>query len=99
RRTSNTFFPYTTLFRSSCKRSSNLIIFYLWYMRKKDRYKKVVAYFEEHQPNPETELQYENPYQLLVAVILSAQCTDKRVNMVTRSEEHTSELQSRENLV
>jgi len=52
-------------------------------MLKKDRYKAFVAYFSKHQPNAETELHYNNPFQLLVAVILSAQCTDKRVNMVT----------------
>ena len=49
----------------------------------KDRYKAFVEYFSSHQPEAETELQYENPYQLLVAVILSAQCTDKRINQVT----------------
>jgi endonuclease-3 len=42
-----------------------------------------IAYFSEHQPEAETELYYENPYQLLVAVVLSAQCTDKRVNLTT----------------
>ncbi|MCO4291855.1 endonuclease III [Solitalea sp. MAHUQ-68] len=52
-------------------------------MLKKDRYKAFIDYFSEHQPNAETELNYTNPYELLVAVILSAQCTDKRVNMVT----------------
>lgn len=52
-------------------------------MTKAERYKYVLAYFEEHVPEAETELLYDNPYQLLVAVILSAQCTDKRVNMVT----------------
>ncbi|MBX9449969.1 MAG: endonuclease III [Taibaiella sp.] len=52
-------------------------------MTKKERYEGVLAYFEEHMPEPQTELNYQNPYQLLVAVILSAQCTDKRVNMVT----------------
>lgn len=52
-------------------------------MTKKERFEKVIAYFSEHQPIAETELHYKNPYQLLVAVILSAQCTDKRVNMVT----------------
>lgn len=52
-------------------------------MRKQERYKAFVSYFAEHQPEAKTELDYENPYQLLVAVILSAQCTDKRVNMVT----------------
>ncbi len=42
-----------------------------------------IKYFSEHMPVAETELMYEDPYQLLVAVILSAQCTDKRVNMIT----------------
>ncbi|MBA4139786.1 MAG: endonuclease III [Segetibacter sp.] len=52
-------------------------------MTKKERYKSVISYFQEHAPNAETELIYDNPYQLLVAVILSAQCTDKRINMTT----------------
>jgi len=52
-------------------------------MTKKDRYDFVIAHFLEHQPNAETELIYDNPFQLLVAVILSAQCTDKRVNLTT----------------
>ncbi len=52
-------------------------------MTKKDRFEKIIAYFSEHQPMAETELHYKNPFQLLTAVILSAQCTDKRVNMVT----------------
>lgn len=52
-------------------------------MTKKERFEKIIDYFSKNQPVAETELQYENPYQLLVAVILSAQCTDKRVNMVT----------------
>lgn len=47
------------------------------------KYDAFVAYFAEHMPIAESELQYESPYQLLVAVILSAQCTDKRVNMTT----------------
>ena len=47
------------------------------------KYDTFVAYFEEHMPVAETELEYTDPYQLLVAVILSAQCTDKRVNMTT----------------
>ena len=46
-------------------------------------YNQVIAYFEQAMPIAETELHYETPFQLLVAVILSAQCTDKRVNMVT----------------
>lgn len=52
-------------------------------MLKKERYKAFVDYFSENMPVAETELVYENPFQLLVAVVLSAQCTDKRINMVT----------------
>lgn len=52
-------------------------------MLKKERYQLVIEYFQEHSPDAETELIYDSPYQLLVAVILSAQCTDKRINMVT----------------
>lgn len=52
-------------------------------MNRKQRYQFVIDYFLEHAPNAETELIYDNPYQLLVAVILSAQCTDKRVNLTT----------------
>lgn len=52
-------------------------------MTKKERYAAVIDWFEHNMPVAETELHYENPYQLLVAVILSAQCTDKRVNIVT----------------
>jgi len=52
-------------------------------MTKKERYQGVLAYFRQHVPIAETELLYDNPFQLLVAVILSAQCTDKRVNLTT----------------
>lgn len=52
-------------------------------MTRKERFQYVIDYFEQHAPDAETELIYDNPYQLLVAVILSAQCTDKRVNMTT----------------
>lgn len=52
-------------------------------MTRQQRYQFVIDYFQEHAPEAETELIYDNPYQLLVAVILSAQCTDKRVNMTT----------------
>ncbi len=52
-------------------------------MKKKERFEFVLNYFSTHQPVAETELTYRDPYQLLVAVILSAQCTDKRVNMIT----------------
>jgi endonuclease-3 len=52
-------------------------------MRIKERYEKALAWFEANMPIAESELNFENEYQLLVAVMLSAQCTDKRVNMVT----------------
>ncbi|MCR5393939.1 MAG: endonuclease III [Bacteroidales bacterium] len=52
-------------------------------MTTRQRYEGVIAYFLANQPNAQTELIYHNPFELLVAVILSAQCTDKRVNMVT----------------
>ena len=52
-------------------------------MTKQERFTKIIDYFSKHHPIAETELVYQNPYQLLVAVILSAQCTDKRVNLVT----------------
>lgn len=52
-------------------------------MTKKERYEGIIEYFKTHNPNAETELMYHNPFELLVAVILSAQCTDKRVNMTT----------------
>ncbi|MBL7914168.1 MAG: endonuclease III [Bacteroidia bacterium] len=51
-------------------------------MTRKERFDSFVNYFSEHMPVAETELAYDSPYELLVAVILSAQCTDKRVNMV-----------------
>jgi endonuclease-3 len=49
-----------------------------------ERFKKIMDWFRANVPVAETELTYENPYQLIVAVILSAQCTDKRVNIVTK---------------
>jgi len=52
-------------------------------MTKKERYKAVIKYFQKHRPVAETELVYVSPYELIVAVILSAQCTDKRVNIIT----------------
>ncbi|MBK6633283.1 MAG: endonuclease III [Chitinophagaceae bacterium] len=52
-------------------------------MTKKERYRFFTDYFLEHAPDAETELIYNSPFQLLVAVILSAQCTDKRVNLTT----------------
>ncbi len=52
-------------------------------MTRKERYEAFVTYFEENQPEAETELNYSNPFELLVAVVLSAQCTDVRINKVT----------------
>lgn len=52
-------------------------------MKRNELYKKVIEYFEMAMPIAETELNYSTPFELLIAVILSAQCTDKRVNMVT----------------
>ena len=52
-------------------------------MQKKERYQRITDYFQQTMPDAQTELQYQSPYQLLVAVMLSAQCTDKRVNMTT----------------
>ena len=54
-------------------------------MTRKQRFQFVIDYFKQFRPEAETELNFENPYQLLVAVILSAQCTDKRVNITTPS--------------
>jgi endonuclease III len=52
-------------------------------MLKKERYAAFIDHFSEHMPEAETELEFENSFQLLIAVVLSAQCTDKRINMVT----------------
>jgi len=52
-------------------------------MTRKERYQKVLEYFKTNHPIAETELKHHNPYELIVAVILSAQCTDKRVNQLT----------------
>lgn len=52
-------------------------------MTKSERYKLIIDYFKENMPDVDTELEYGSTFQLLVAVILSAQCTDKRVNLVT----------------
>ena len=64
------------------------MLFYFSYslscnMTRKERYAFIIAYFERNMPVAETELEFEDPYELLVATILSAQCTDKRVNMTT----------------
>lgn len=52
-------------------------------MTQRERFDHIIAWFQEHVPVAESELNYRNPFELLVAVMLSAQCTDKRVNMVT----------------
>jgi endonuclease-3 len=52
-------------------------------MKRKERFDYIIDYFSKTMPAPQTELQYGTPYELVVAVILSAQCTDKRVNMIT----------------
>ncbi len=52
-------------------------------MRKKERFSYFIDHFTQNFPEPETELRYKDPFQLLIAVILSAQCTDKRINIVT----------------
>jgi len=52
-------------------------------MKLKQKYEFLIRYFSENLPEAKTELHYQNPYELLVAVVLSAQCTDKRVNLVT----------------
>ncbi|MDR3267228.1 MAG: endonuclease III [Tannerella sp.] len=52
-------------------------------MTKSERYKAIIEWFTENMPIAETELRYKDPFQLLIAVILSAQCTDKRINMIT----------------
>lgn len=52
-------------------------------MDRKEKYNRVIEWFRENMPVAETELSHRNPYELMVAVVLSAQCTDKRVNMIT----------------
>ena len=52
-------------------------------MLRSERYRHFIEYFSKNQPNAETELHYNNPFELLIAVILSAQCTDKRINQIT----------------
>ncbi|MEO0310929.1 MAG: Endonuclease, partial [Bacteroidota bacterium] len=54
-------------------------------MKRKERYQNILNYFEANHPDAQTELEFKNPFQLLVAVILSAQCTDVRVNQTTPS--------------
>lgn len=62
----------------------NLISIFAW-MTKKERFGKIIGYFSKHRPVAETELEFTNAYELLMATILSAQCTDKRVNLTMPS--------------
>lgn len=64
-------------------RNTQLYIAGTKFMNKRERYERVLGIFQEVMPEPKTELHYDSPFHLLLAVILSAQCTDKRVNMVT----------------
>jgi len=67
-------------FLPNCQQST--LIIFVW-MTKKQKFKVFIDYFKTHMPDAQTELDYGTPYELLVAVILSAQCTDKRVNIIT----------------
>lgn len=73
------FFHFSSEFRDNCANLSTQ----LQPMKKKERFDKVIEHFSKAMPVAETELEYTNPYELIVAVILSAQCTDKRVNIIT----------------
>lgn len=77
RKIKNMYKTFLIAHQLSCK------INHICAMTKTERYQHILDYFQTHVPIAETELHYTNPYELLVAVILSAQCTDKRVNMVT----------------
>jgi endonuclease III len=70
-------------FFAHIKQTSQLANSPVIYMKKSERYRLLINYFLEHRPDAVTELVYTDPYELIVAVILSAQCTDKRVNMIT----------------
>lgn len=73
------------LYKTSLK-AGNFVHFFLFLTQKMEReqlFNELIAYFKIAMPEAETELHYNSPYELLVAVILSAQCTDKRVNMIT----------------
>lgn len=62
---------------------SNFLLTFVTMMRKEERFERLLAHFREQMPNVTTELEFGNVFQLLVAVVLSAQCTDKRINQVT----------------
>src|SRR5690606_8698881 len=74
---------FSSLFDSVAEFRETIKVLIRQNMQKKERYKACVDYFSENMPVAETELVYESTFQLLVAVVLSAQCTDKRINMVT----------------
>jgi endonuclease III len=76
----NLYFKETAVFIRTLQSAGTFKIVKL---TKKERYAFVIDWFKKNMPDAETELHYNSPYELLVAVILSAQCTDKRVNMVT----------------
>jgi endonuclease-3 len=73
----------TSVFWISLNQPTDFTVFKYAVMTLDERYQYVLDWFRQHVPVAETELVYENPFQLLVAVILSAQCTDKRVNLTT----------------
>lgn len=75
--------PDATIEANYSKKNCCIFVGNINIMRKSEKFKQIINYFTEHQPDAVTELHYESPYQLLVAVILSAQCTDKRVNIIT----------------
>jgi endonuclease-3 len=64
-------------------RISNFLLTFVTMMRKEERFERLLAHFREQMPNVTTELEFGSVFQLLVAVVLSAQCTDKRINQVT----------------
>jgi len=66
-----------------CSRETDTLLYYFYTMTTRERYFKTISYFRQNMPVAETELQYTNAFGLVVSVILSAQCTDKRVNMIT----------------
>ncbi len=80
----NVFLFFNTAYFSKNNKFARIkFIIFSEYMTTKERYKKIIDWFEANVPVAESELHYHDGFELLVAVILSAQCTDKRVNMVT----------------
>lgn len=81
---SHFYYIFLDLHRKSVLRLITFNLLLKKNMTKKERYQHIINYFKENKPVAETELEYTNPFELLVAVILSAQCTDKRVNVITK---------------